>query len=139
MIDIAVNAMARCTAWTSSTTTWIQIDPATGRHGRRLAGVQRQLCAGHDFDEESGVLFWAAYSSSGELRVIGHGHGASSPIGGFPAARRSTAWPSRPGGDHVWLSEDPVDGTLRPDGGTVTADVTFDASVVTQPASTLAP
>jgi hypothetical protein len=34
------------------------------------------------------------------------------------------------GGDVVWLSEDPIEGTVPPDGGDVVVDVTFDVGMV---------
>jgi hypothetical protein len=42
------------------------------------------------------------------------------------------------GGDALWLSENPMVGTVPIDGGTAVIDVTFDAGVVTQPGTYLA-
>ena len=42
------------------------------------------------------------------------------------------------GGDALWLTEDPTAGTVAPDTGEQVIDVTFDASVVTQPGTYMA-
>jgi hypothetical protein len=42
------------------------------------------------------------------------------------------------GGDALWLTEDPIMGTVDPDGGMQVIDVTFDAGMVTQPGTYLA-
>jgi Subtilase family/Carboxypeptidase regulatory-like domain/Repeat of unknown function (DUF6923)/PKD domain len=135
IIDIAVNGDGDMYGVDIVNDNLIQIDPATGA-GTVVGslGFSANYAQGMDFDEESGVLFWAAYSSSGELRVIDTATGASSPVGGFPGGAEVDCLAiATGGGDIVWLSEDPTGGILAPDGGTVTADVTFDASVVTQP------
>jgi len=47
-------------------------------------GVSPNYAQGMDFEEESGVLYWAAYTTQGELRVIDTTTGASTLIGAFP-------------------------------------------------------
>ena len=136
LIDIAVNADGEMYGVDIVNNVLLQIDTATGA-GTVIGsvGIDANYAQGMDFEEESGVLYWAAYSSSGELRVIDTTTGASTLIGGFPGGAEvdCLAFATGGGGDILWLSEDPVSGTVAPDGGTATADVTFDASVVTQP------
>jgi hypothetical protein len=47
-----------------------------------------------DYEEESGILYWAAYTTTGEMRIIDTTTGASTLVGGFLAALRSIPWPS---------------------------------------------
>jgi hypothetical protein len=135
LIDIAVNAEGEMYGVDIVNNTLIQINPATGE-GTVIGdvGIDANYAQGLDFDQESGTLFWAAYSFSGELRVIDTTTGASTLIGGFPGGAEvdCLSFPSV-SPDIPWLSEDPTSGTVGPDGASVTADVTFDASVVTQP------
>ncbi len=114
----------------------IQIDPATGA-GTVVGslGVGANYAQGMDFDEESGILYWAAYTSSGELRVIDTATGASVSLGAFPGGAETDCLAIMTGGmkaDVPWLSESPISGTIPVD-GSVPVELTFDAGLVNQP------
>jgi len=97
-------------------------------------GVAANYAQGMDFEEESGVLYWAAYTTSGELRVIDTTTGASTLIGAFPGGAEvdCLAFPTGGSADVPWLSEDPVSGTVPAD-GTVDVTITVDPSSLSQP------
>ncbi|HOR84654.1 MAG TPA: S8 family serine peptidase, partial [Anaerolineaceae bacterium] len=77
-------------------------------------GVNANYAQGLDYEEETGVLYWAAYTSSGELRVIDTATGASSLVGAFPGGAETDCLAFATGGvsDVPWLSEDPASGTV---------------------------
>jgi subtilisin family serine protease len=97
-------------------------------------GVSPNYAQGMDFEEESGVLYWAAYTASGELRVIDTTTGASSLIGAFPGGAEvdCLAFPTGGSADVPWLSEDPVSGTVPAD-DTVDVTITVDPADLGQP------
>jgi hypothetical protein len=97
-------------------------------------GVAANYAQGMDFEEESGVLYWAAYTTSGELRVIDTTTGASTLIGAFPSGAEvdCLAFPTGGSADVPWLSEDPVSGTV-PAGETVEVTIAVDPSGLGQP------
>jgi uncharacterized membrane protein len=86
-----------------------------------------------DFEEESGVLYWAAYTSSGELRIIDTETGNSVYVGSFEGGADvdALAFPTGGGGDIPWLIPEPVTGTVGAD-QEFFVDLIFDASVLTQ-------
>jgi len=95
-------------------------------------GINANYAQGMDFEEESGVLYWAAYNgdtSVGELRVLDTTTGNSTLIGSFPGGAETDCLAFETGGlsDVPWLSEDPVAGTV-PAGGSLQITVTFDAT-----------
>jgi hypothetical protein len=95
-------------------------------------GINANYAQGMDFEEESGILYWAAYNgntSTGELRVLDMSTGASTLIGSFPGGAETDclAFPTGGISDVPWLSEDPVAGTV-PAGGSLPITVTFDAT-----------
>jgi hypothetical protein len=136
LIDIAANADGELYGVDIVNDTLVQIDPATGV-GTVIGstGFDANYAQGMDFDEDTGILYWAAYGFSGELRVIDTSTGASASVGAFPDGAEVDGLGLATGGaaDAPWLSEDPATGYLNPDGGIQTVDVTFDAYVVTQP------
>ena len=97
-------------------------------------GVAANFAQGMDFEEESGMLYWAAYTTSGELRVIDINTGASTLIGAFPGGAEvdCLAFPTGGSDDVPWLSEDPVSGTV-PAAGSVEVTLTVDPSDLDQP------
>ena len=97
-------------------------------------GVSPNYAQGMDFEEESGVLYWAAYTTSGELRVIDTTTGASTSIGAFPGGAEVDCLAFSTGGsaDVPWLSEDPVSGTVTA-GETAEVTITVDPSSLGQP------
>ena len=90
-------------------------------------GVSANYAQGMDYEEESGVLYWAAYTTAGELRIIDTITGASSLVGAFPGGAETDCLAFTTGGqsDVPWLSEDSVSGTVTPT-TPVNVTVTFD-------------
>ena len=90
-------------------------------------GVGANYAQGMDFEEETGTLYWAAYTTAGELRIIDTTTGASTLVGGFPGGAEVDSLAFATGGqsDVPWLSEDPVSGVV-PAAGSIDIDVTFD-------------
>ncbi len=114
-----------------------KVDPATlAVTDVGALGVAANYAQGMDFEEESGVLYWAAYTTAGELRVIDTATGASALVGGFPAGAETDclAFPTGGQSDVPWLSEDPVSGTVA-GGSSQDITVTFDptGAGLTQP------
>lgn len=97
-------------------------------------GYDANYAQGMDYEETTGILYWAAYSTSGELRVIDMTTGASSPVGSFPGGTEvdSLAFATGGGGDVPWFSEDPVSGTIA-SGDSLDVTVTFDPASLAQP------
>lgn len=135
IIDIAINANGEMFGVDIVNDNLIKIDPATGA-GTVVGsvGTNANYAQGMDFDEESGVLYWAAYTSSGELRIIDTSTGASAVVGAFPSGDEvdDFAILTHVGGDVPWVSEDPISGTIPVD-NTEEVVVLFDASKVNQP------
>jgi len=90
-------------------------------------GVGANYAQGMDYEEETGILYWAAYTTQGELRVIDMTTGASTLVGAFPSGAEvdSFAFATGGGADVPWLSEDPISGTV-PAMDDLVVDVTFD-------------
>ncbi len=112
-----------------------RVDPATAAATLvGSLGVGANYAQGMDFEEESGVLYWAAYTTQGELRVIDTTTGASTLIGAFPGGAEvdCLAFPTGGSADVPWLSEDPVSGTVTA-GETAEVTITVDPSSLGQP------
>jgi hypothetical protein len=117
------------------TSSLFRVDPVTAAATLvGSLGVSPNYAQGMDFEEESGVLYWATYTTSGELRVIDTTTGASTLIGAFPGGAEvdCLAFPTGGSADVPWLSEDPVSGTVPAD-GTVDVTITVDPSSLSQP------
>jgi PKD repeat protein len=114
----------------------VRIDPATGAGTVVGAlGVSANYAQGMDFEEESGVLYWAAYTTQGELRILDPNTGASVLVGAFPSGAETDSLAFATGGagaDVPWLFEDPISGTVAPQDSFV-VDVTMDSMYVAQP------
>jgi len=102
-------------------------------------GAAPNYAQGMDYEEESGVLYWAAYTTQGELRIIDTTTGASTLVGAFPGGAEVDSLAFATGGqsDVPWLSEDPVSGIVPAD-GSIDIEVTFDPAGLTQPGHYLA-
>lgn len=102
-------------------------------------GVGANYAQGMDFEEETGTLYWAAYTTAGELRIIDTTTGASTLVGAFPGGAEVDSLAFATGGqsDVPWLSEDPVSGIVPAD-GSIDIEVTFDPAGLTQPGHYLA-
>ncbi|NLW72160.1 MAG: S8 family serine peptidase [Chloroflexi bacterium] len=90
-------------------------------------GVNANYAQGMDFEEDSGILYWAAYTNSAELRIIDTNTGASALVGAFPDGTEVDCLAFATGGysDVPWLSEAPDSGTV-PAGGSVNVTVKID-------------
>jgi hypothetical protein len=135
LIDIAINADGEMYGVDIVSDMLVQIDPNTGA-GTEVGstGFNANYAQGMDFEDESGILYWAAYGTSGEMRVIDTTTGASAHIGAFPGGAEvdCLAFPTGGGADVPWLDETPVSGAVPAEGSTaVTVD--FDAAYVDQP------
>jgi hypothetical protein len=112
----------------------VRIDPSTGA-GTVVGsvGINANFAQGMDFDDVSGVLYWAAWSSDsyqGEMRVIDTSTGNSALVGAFPGGAETDAFGIATGGvvDVPWLVEKPTKGTVQP-GAKKVVDVTFKANL----------
>jgi hypothetical protein len=117
-----------------------KVDPATMTVTEvGSLGVAANYAQGMDYEEESGVLYWAAYTTTGELRIIDTTTGASALVGAFPGGAEVDSLAFATGGqsDVPWLSEDPISGTV-PAGDWIDVDVTFDPTGLSQPGDYLA-
>ena len=117
------------------TSSLFRVDPVTAAATLvGFLGVSPNYAQGMDFEEESGVLYWAAYTTTGELRVIDTTTGASTLIGAFPGGAQvdCLAFPTAGSSDVPWLSEGPVSGTVTAD-GSVEVEITVDPSDLDQP------
>ncbi len=116
----------------------LKIDPATGA-GTVIGsvGYDANYAQGMDFEEDSDVLYIAAYnntSSQGELRIADTSTGNTTLVGAFPGGAEVDGLAFATGGaaDVPWLSEEPVSGTVA-GGSSQPITITFDASAVPQP------
>ncbi len=136
VIDIAINPAGEMYAVDIVSDVLLQIDPATGAGTVvGLLGVNANYAQGMDFEDTTGILYWAAYVASGELRIIDTTTGASTLVGGFPSGAEVDALAFATGGggpDVPWLSEEPISGTIQA-ADTLPVIVSFDSTVVNQP------
>ncbi|MEW6336119.1 MAG: DUF4394 domain-containing protein [Acidobacteriota bacterium] len=117
IIDIAINAAGQMYGVDILNDVLVGIDPATGA-GTVIGplGVDVNYAQGMDFDEVSGILYWAAYTSTsgGELRTINTATGASTLIGAFPGGAEvdSLAIATVGVSGLPWLVLTPTEGTV---------------------------
>ena len=117
-----------------------RVDPATlAVTAVGALGVDANYAQGLDYEEETGILYWAAYTTVGELRVIDMTTGASALVGGFPDDTEvdSLAFATGGAGDVSWLSESPTVGTV-PSAGSTDVTLSFDPASLGQPGDYLA-
>ncbi len=115
VIDIAVNKDGEMYGVDIVSNNLIKIDPATGAGTVVGAlGVDANYAQGLDFEEESGVLYWAAYTTSGELRTINTQTGASFLVGAFPGGAEVDAFAIASGGSSSvpWITVTPMQGSV---------------------------
>ncbi len=132
-IDIAVNAAGEMYAVDIDADALYRIDTSTGAATHIGAlGFDANFAQGMDFEEESGILYWAAYGggNNGQMRIIDTSTGASQLVGSFPAGTEVDCLAFATGGAPVapWLSTLPESGTVAA-GGNQAVTVTFDAGV----------
>ena len=95
IIDIAINAAGQMYGLDIVIDSLVRINPATGA-GTVIGsiGYNADYSQGMDFDEESGVLYLAAYnttSDQGELRIANTTTGSSVLVGAFPSGAETDA------------------------------------------------
>jgi len=137
IIDIAINAQGQMYGVDIVSDVLMQIDPATGA-GTVVGslGVSANYAQGMDFEEDTGILYWAAYIASGELRIIDTATGASTLVGAFPGGNEVDGLAFATGGggamwvDVPWVSEVPTNGVTAPD-SVFDVDVIFDSTGLT--------
>lgn len=112
----------------------IKIDPTTGVDTSvGPLGINANYAQGMDYDEEAGIMYWAAFDTKAHLRVIDLETGASEPVGDLGLGEVDTFAIASGGGDAVpWLSETPLTGTITPRSET-NIELTFDVSGIKQP------
>jgi hypothetical protein len=116
IIDIAANADGEIYGVDIAGGNLVKIDPATGA-GTVIGslGVAANYAQGMDFDETTGTLYWAAYTTSGELRTIDTATGASFLIGAFPGGAEVDSFAIATGGGGgslPWLTLTPTEGIV---------------------------
>jgi hypothetical protein len=119
VIDIAINQDGEIYGVDLVSDNLLKINPATGA-GTVVGplGVDANYAQGMAFEKESGVLYWAAYTGSGELRTINTATGASFLIGPFPGGTEVDAFAFASGGGATlpWFSVTPTDGVVPAQG-----------------------
>jgi len=138
IIDIAINADGEMYGVEIMNDVLMSIDPATGA-GAVIGslGFNASYAQGMDFEEESGVLYLAAFNvgtSQGEFRIADTATGNTVLVGGFPGGAEVDCLSFATGGsvDVPWLTEAPTAGSVAASGSTAIA-VDFDAAYVGQP------
>ena len=119
VIDIAINNAGDIYAVDLVSASLLKIDPATGA-GTVVGplGVSPNYAQGMSFDRDTGILYWAAYVSSGELRTIDTATGASFLIGPFPGGAEVDAFAIATGGlsSLPWVTNTPTQGVVPANG-----------------------
>lgn len=112
-----------------------RIDPATGVDTIvGDLGADPNYAQGMDYDEENNVLYWAAYTSAAELRIIDITTGASVPVGTFTQGEVDSFAIAAGGigGGVPWLDEVPVEGYV-PAMGSLAVQLEFNVDDIEQP------
>jgi len=126
LIAIAVNAAGAMYGVDIVNDNLIAINKATGA-GTVVGslGVNANYAQGLDFDEDNNVLYWAAYTTTAELRVIDTTTGASTLAAAFPAATEIEFAVANGGVGAFELAGLPAFPHSIPPGGALTFDVTY--------------
>ncbi len=130
IIDIAINSAGQMYGVEIVSDSLISIDTATGAGTVVGAlGAAANYAQGLGFDDLTNTLYWAAYTTQGELRTIDTTTGASTLIGALPGGDEVDALgiATFVSPDVPWLSEAPVTQTLAP-GAHVDIAVTYDST-----------
>ncbi len=112
----------------------VRIDPATGA-GTVVGpvGINANFAQGMDFDDVTGTLYWASFSTSGALRVIDTTTGASTLVGAFPGGAEVDALAIKSfAGGVCWLTLTPASGQV-PANSQVAVDAHFQATSTCPP------
>ena len=135
LIDVAINAQGQMYAVDISSDALFQIDTTTGAATAiGLLGFNANHAQSLDFEEESGILYWAAADDyNGSLRRIDTSTGASLHLGYFPNYTGVDCLSFATGGgdpfwsDVPWVSEAPTSG-VTPADESVDVDIVFDTT-----------
>jgi hypothetical protein len=98
-------------------------------------GMNTKTFQGLDFEEQSGLLYWAANdftSGQNELRIIDTLTGSSYSLGVFPGDERAPILAFATSGSREWISLNPQGGILQP-GNSVNVTLTVDPGVLDHP------
>lgn len=112
-----------------------RIDPATGMDTIvGDLGADPNYAQGMDYDEENNVLYWAAYTTVAELRIIDITTGASAPVGAFTQGEVDSfaIAAGGAGGGVFWLDEVPVEGYV-PAMDSFNVQIEFNVDDIEQP------
>ena len=138
LIDVAINAQGQMYGVDISTDALYKINPASGAATAiGLLGFNANHAQSIDFEEESGILYWAAADEyNGSLRRIDPTTGASLHLGYFPNYTGVDCLAFATGGgdpfwgDVPWVREVPTSGVTLAD-DVFTLDVAFDTTDLT--------
>ncbi len=126
IIDIAINAAGEMYGVDIALDSLVRIDKETGAATVVGAlGIDANYAQGLDFDEDNNVLYWAAYSTTAELRVIDTSTGNSALVSAFPAAAELNIAIANGGSGCFQVDNAPTLPCRIPPGGNVTFDVTY--------------
>ena len=119
------------------TNNFYRIDPATAQATMVGAlGADPNYAQGMDYDEENNIMYWAAYTTQPELRVIDMTTGASALVGAFTGLDEVDSFSVAAGGAPIdripWLSEDVLEGDLDVDEEQA-IELTFTVANIGQP------
>ncbi len=99
-------------------------------------GADPNYAQGMDYDEENNIMYWAAYTTQPELRVIDMTTGASALVGAFTGLDEVDSFSVAAGGAPIdripWLSEDVLEGDLDVDEEQA-IELTFTVANIGQP------
>jgi hypothetical protein len=98
-------------------------------------GMNTNFAQGLDFEEHSGLLYWAANdftSGQNELRIIDTVTGSSTLIGVFPGDEWAPVLAFATSGTRAWVSLNPQGGSLQP-GNSANITLTVDPGVLDHP------
>jgi len=117
-IDIAVDLRGQMYGVDIDADSLIAIDKNTGAAAIIGAlGFDADYAQGMDFDEDTGILYLAAFNSTtsaGELRIADTNTGGATLVGAFPGGAEidSFAFPTGGEADVPWLAEAPISGAV---------------------------
>jgi uncharacterized repeat protein (TIGR01451 family) len=138
LIDVAINAQGEMYAVDISSDALFQIDPTSAAATTiGLLGFDANHAQSLDFEEESGILYWAAADNySGSLRRIDTSTGNSVHIDYFPNATGVDCLALATGGGGPFWGDVPWVGAVLTSGLTLAGDATeveilFDTTVLT--------
>lgn len=126
IIDIAINSAGEMYGVDIALDSLVWIDKTTGAATVvGSLGVDSSYAQGLDFDEENDVLYWAAYTTQAELRVIDTTTGNSALVAAFPSSTELNIAVANGGVRCFEVRNAPSLPFRIPPGGNVTFDVAY--------------